>query len=106
VNGGVSGFIDPYGRLVAAMMPGEGESGSPGFMSHPVEVVRTHTFYTVYGDVFARTMTVIAGMLILVPFRRRQPAVRNHIPGPVYVEKMDLRSAVVEFGQRLRRARP
>ena len=88
VNGGISGFIDPYGRLVASMGPDHGDGTSGGFLTHSIPVVRTVTFYTSHGDLFAQTMMVSAFVFLLVPFRKRQPADRARVPGLVYTEEL------------------
>jgi apolipoprotein N-acyltransferase len=94
VNGGMSGFIDPYGRLVASMTPDQDDDSSGRFLTHPISIVRKSTFYTLYGDVFAQAMTATACVLLLVPFRKRQLLDAAHVPGFVHAEDLgDRRSS-------------
>ena len=93
VNGGISGFIDPYGRLVASMTPGQDDGSPRGFLTHPIPIVRTHTFYSLHGDVFAQAMAATACVLLLVPFRRRQPVDAAHVPGFVHAQELSDRQS-------------
>ena len=59
-NTGISGFIDPFGRIVEA---------TPIFTEQAVkatmQVWRPHTFYSRYGDVFAYGCVIICAVLYL-----------------------------------------
>ena len=59
-NTGISGFIDPFGRIVEA---------TPIFTEQAVkatmQVWRPHTFYSRYGDVFAYGCVIICAVLCL-----------------------------------------
>lgn len=59
-NTGISGFIDPFGRIVEA---------TPIFTEQAVkatmQVWRPHTFYSRYGDVFAYGCAIICALLFL-----------------------------------------
>ena len=70
-NTGVSGFIDPYGRVIQA---------SPIFteqaMTGSLPLVRTKTFYTEHGDLFAYACVIIAGLCLLMS-RPQSPAARR-----------------------------
>jgi len=59
-NTGISGFIDPFGRIVEA---------TPIFTEQAVkakmQVWRPHTFYSRYGDVFAYGCAIISALLFL-----------------------------------------
>lgn len=70
-NTGVSGFIDPYGRVLQA---------SPIFteqtMAGRLPLVRTKTFYTEHGDLFAYACVIIAGLCLLIS-RPQSPAARR-----------------------------
>ena len=59
-NTGISGFIDPFGRIVEA---------TPIFTEQAVkatvQVWRPHTFYSRYGDVFAYGCVIICAFLFL-----------------------------------------
>ena len=71
VNGGISGFIDPYGRLGATISPEEATPSSDGFLTHAIPVVRSQTLYTLYGDVFAQSVVAAALVLFVVPLIAR-----------------------------------
>jgi len=59
-NTGISGFIDPFGRIAEA---------TPIFTEQAVkatiQVWRPHTFYSRYGDVFAYGCAIICALLVL-----------------------------------------
>ena len=62
-NTGISGFIDPFGRIVEA---------TPIFteqaLKETMHVWRPHTFYSRYGDVFAYGCVIICALLFLSGF--------------------------------------
>ncbi|MEQ1790739.1 MAG: apolipoprotein N-acyltransferase [Nitrospiraceae bacterium] len=64
-NTGISGFIDPFGRIVDA---------SPIFTEHTarstMQVWRPHTFYSRHGDVFAYGCVIICLLLCLFSYFR------------------------------------
>lgn len=70
-NTGVSGFIDPYGRVLQA---------SPIFteqtLTGSLPLVRAKTFYTEHGDLFAYACVIIAGLCLLMS-RPQSPAARR-----------------------------
>lgn len=70
-NTGISGFIDPYGRVLQA---------SPIFsvqaLTGTLPLRRDQTIYTRFGDVFAYACVIIAG-LCLVPSRERARSSRR-----------------------------
>ncbi len=52
-NTGISAFIDPYGRVVAWVQDETGRDQLvAGMLTHDVPLMRTRTFYSVYGDVW------------------------------------------------------
>jgi len=59
-NTGISGFIDPFGRIAEA---------TPIFTEQAakatIQVWRPHTFYSRYGDVFAYGCAIICALLVL-----------------------------------------
>jgi apolipoprotein N-acyltransferase len=68
-NTGISGFIDPFGRIVEA---------TPIFTEQAIkatiQVWRPHTFYSRYGDVFAYGCVIICALLFLFGmFRTKEP---------------------------------
>ncbi len=64
-NTGVSGFIDPLGRILHAT-PIFQEAAVKG----EIPVGRIPTFYTQYGDVFAYGCVIISGILFASAYRR------------------------------------
>ena len=60
-NTGISGFIDPFGRILEA---------TPTFTEHAVkatiQVWRPRTFYSRYGDVFAYGCAILCALLFLL----------------------------------------
>ena len=64
-NTGISGFIDPFGRIVEA---------TPIFTEQavqaPMQVWRPQTFYSRYGDVFAYGCVIICALLWLFSYFR------------------------------------
>jgi apolipoprotein N-acyltransferase len=76
-NTGISGFIDPYGRILDA---------TPLFTEHALKaaipISHTRTFYSYYGDVFAYGCAIICAFLCLYGyFRTEEPA-----PGTTAIE--------------------
>ncbi|MES4785667.1 MAG: apolipoprotein N-acyltransferase [Nitrospiraceae bacterium] len=73
-NTGISGFIDPYGRILAA---------TPLFTEQAVTgripARNTPTFYSHYGDIFAYGCVIMAEIFLLVASLRR--ATRKRIRG-------------------------
>lgn len=88
VNGGISGFIDPYGRLVASMEPDHGDGTSGEFLTQSIPVVQTITFYTSHGDLFAQALMWMTFVFLLVPFRKRRFADPARVPGLVYTKEL------------------
>lgn len=105
VNGGISGFIDPYGRLVASMTPNQDDDSSGGPLTHSISIARTSTFYTLHGDVFAQMMTATACVFLLVLLIKRRAVDAAHVPGLVQTEELGdyqssgLRSDVIGKGR-------
>jgi len=64
-NTGISGFIDPYGRILDA---------TPLFTEHALKATipigHSRTFYSYYGDVFAYGCAIIAALLCLYGYYR------------------------------------
>ena len=72
VNGGSSGFIDPYGHLVSAITPDQGNPPSGGFLTHEIPIVERRTFYTSFGDVFAEAMLAASCVFLIVSLWRQR----------------------------------
>jgi apolipoprotein N-acyltransferase len=51
-NTGISGFIDPHGRIINTVRQGSKDIFVTGFLTMDIPLSRTRTFYTIYGDVF------------------------------------------------------
>jgi apolipoprotein N-acyltransferase len=69
-NTGISGFIDPFGRIIQA---------TPLFTEQALQasipVGYSRTFYSYYGDVFANACAIICALLCLYGFfRTKEPA--------------------------------
>jgi apolipoprotein N-acyltransferase len=68
-NTGISGFIDPFGRILETT-PIFTEQATKATM----QVWRPHTFYSRYGDVFAYGCAIICALLFLFGmFRTKEP---------------------------------
>jgi apolipoprotein N-acyltransferase len=78
-NTGISGFIDPFGRIVQA---------TPIFTEHTLQaavpVWQPRTFYSRYGDVFAYGCVIICALLCLLSlFRPKEPVPGTTVITPV-----------------------
>ncbi len=78
LNSGVSGFIDPYGRILATVREQGKETFVPGYTTAALPIAPERTFYTRHGDIFAYSTV----LLVLLYFscgilsRRRPPGFR------------------------------
>ncbi|MCI0428231.1 MAG: hypothetical protein L0Z46_09470, partial [Nitrospiraceae bacterium] len=74
-NTGISGFIDPFGRIVEA---------TPIFTEQAVkatmQVWRPHTFYSRHGDVFAYGCVIICALLFLFGLFRTKGSEPDAVP--------------------------
>ena len=74
-NTGISGFIDPFGRIVEA---------TPVFTEQAIkatmQVWRPHTFYSRYGDVFAYGCAIICALLFLLGMFRTKESEPDAVP--------------------------
>ena len=70
-NTGVSGFIDPYGRVTARLTKGGEDLFIEGTLTHEIFLSPAGTFYTRYGDVFAYGCIAFSIGLIFWAFFRR-----------------------------------
>ncbi len=70
---GISGFIDPYGRILATVHDGEKEIFVEGHLTQEIPLSRQRTFYTVYGDIFAFLNLSLCGAFLALSFLRRRP---------------------------------
>ena len=60
-NTGISGFIDPYGRVLQATT-----IFTQAALTGTIPVREDRTFYTRFGDVFAYTCVIIAGLFLMM----------------------------------------
>ena len=71
-NTGVSGFIDPYGRVTARLTNGGEDLFVEGTLTREIFLSPAGTFYTRYGDVFAYGCIAFSiGLMIWVFFRKK-----------------------------------
>lgn len=64
-NTGVSGFIDPSGRILGTVQNGEKDIFVEGYLVKSAPLSYTTTFYTRYGDLFAfACVTVFVALLV------------------------------------------
>ena len=63
-NTGISGFIDPFGRIIGTVRKGHKELFVEGHLTKNVAMSSEQTFYTAYGDVFV--LGCIGGFFILI----------------------------------------
>lgn len=69
-NTGISGFVDPFGRILQAS-----SLFTEDAMQATLPVGQPHTFYTLHGDVFAYACVVICALVCLFGlFRTKEPA--------------------------------
>ena len=64
VNGGLSGFIDPYGRAIGVAGHHAEFAGGDRSLTRRVPIMKNRTFYAVYGDLFAQFMAALAMALV------------------------------------------
>jgi apolipoprotein N-acyltransferase len=68
-NTGVSGFIDPHGRIIGTVRQGSKDTFVAGFLTMDIPLSRTRTFYTMYGDVFVYLVLLATLWLGIEKFR-------------------------------------
>jgi len=66
VNTGISGFIDPFGRIVAVVERDGEMLFVDGFATTDLPVRGTTTFYTRFGDLFATSNVALVTVVILL----------------------------------------
>ncbi len=62
-NTGVSGFIDPYGRILGEVKDGNKDIFVQGYLTMEIPLSQERTFYALYGDIFAY---IILGLSIVM----------------------------------------
>ncbi len=66
-NTGISGFIDPYGRVLGKVEKDNKDIFVEGYLTMDVPLSQRSTFYTLYGDVFAYINLILTALIIVVP---------------------------------------
>jgi apolipoprotein N-acyltransferase len=74
---GVSGFIDPQGRIIGTVNRGGKETFVEGHLTAALPLSRQRTFYTAYGDVFA----YLCQAAVALAFLRRVALTRRALTG-------------------------
>jgi apolipoprotein N-acyltransferase len=75
-NTGISGFVDPFGQIMA-----ETSLFTEEALHATIPTRQTRTFYSYYGDVFAHACVIICALLILFgSFRTKEPALTAITP--------------------------
>ena len=69
---GVSGFIDPYGRILTTVSENGEETFVAGYASAAVPIARERTFYTRHGDVFVYGVAVFVLLFLLRVLRKQK----------------------------------
>ena len=64
-NTGISGFIDPYGRIVGRVTRGSKDVYVAGYLTMSVPLSKTRTFYTMHGDIFAYLVLFGTALVIM-----------------------------------------
>jgi apolipoprotein N-acyltransferase len=78
-NTGISGFIDPYGRMIAKLSNGREDLFVEGTLTQEILLSPSGTFYTRYGDIIAYGCIGFAtGLLILALFRAKHRIQTGH----------------------------
>ena len=67
-NTGISGFIDPYGRILGRVKDGNKDIFVQGYLTMEIPLSRQGTFYTMYGDIFAYLNLIMTGLMLAVSF--------------------------------------
>ena len=64
-NTGISGFIDPSGKILGTVKDGNRDIFVKGYLTMDIPILRQRTFYTRYGDIFAYLTLVMTSILLL-----------------------------------------
>ena len=68
-NSGISGVIDPYGRIVSRVEQDGEDIFVDGFLQGQVQIEAAQTFYSHYGDIFSWVVVFAAGGVFLTGLR-------------------------------------
>jgi apolipoprotein N-acyltransferase len=69
-NTGISGFIDPYGRVMGKVKSGSKDLAVEGYLTMSIPVSKTRTFYTMHGDMFAYLVLLGTAFVLISVLRR------------------------------------
>jgi apolipoprotein N-acyltransferase len=67
-NTGISGFIDPYGRISGKVKKNDKDIFVAGYLTREILLRRQTTFYTQYGDLWAYLNLIVTFFLLSVAF--------------------------------------
>ena len=73
-NTGISGFIDPYGRVIGKVSNGTQDIFVEGYLTMAIPVSEQRTFYTNHGDVFAYANLVATFFALVVSLMKTRIA--------------------------------
>ena len=80
-NTGISAFIDPSGRITDRVQDHGRDLFVEGYLTHAVPLLRTHTFYTLYGDIFAYGNILLSLFLLISSFIRSRTSLPSFLQG-------------------------
>lgn len=86
VNGGLSGFIDPYGRFLAITAPRLSHADADDYLTQTIPVTTVRTLYAEYGDIFAQLMVVLTLAGVCVSLKRAKPVLHAESPAMAFSE--------------------
>ena len=70
-NTGISGFIDPFGRILGVVTKADQDIFVEGFLAMDIPISEDRTFYTEYGDLFAYACIGFLILMIGIAFAHR-----------------------------------
>jgi apolipoprotein N-acyltransferase len=70
-NTGISGFIDPYGRITGKVQKYKKDIFVDGYLTKEIFVSQEKTLYTLYGDLFAYASIISAIVFLTLSFLKR-----------------------------------
>lgn len=79
-NTGISGFVDPYGRLIGTVRNSERQIFVDGYLTRDIPLSRRKTFYTRYGDLFAYLNVLLTISLVTATALTIRSSSRPSVP--------------------------
>jgi apolipoprotein N-acyltransferase len=67
-NTGISGFIDPYGRVTGRVWNNNKDTFVAGYLTGQIHLSEAKTFYTHYGDIFVYITLVVTALFMALSF--------------------------------------